>query len=450
MKILKKIGFFIGGFLGSLGVAILVWNLFASSEVIAQTTDRKPNFKGQILAISDADMLGSAYADGILNKVAGIEDALSFIGNDASGLPVKIGNISVTNSVVSWPSVLTYHPALKIAYVAETRGIYKGGQDKVKDVWKDLPAGSLMTAVNFSDPNQLQVIQTESLGENIQGATINAKGDLLIAGSTAKGKELVVCKLDQSGMIKEKFYFTDSEIVGADTKNKGFRTAEFHPTENVIAINLNNTHVVFYEILTNQPPIKVRKIGNSTFVAKNWSVGNWTPNGKFFIISDVAWGEGPTGAIFNGKGSLTSIRFDKNGNHEAPSRVDVGLSPEGFDISPDGKYAIVVNMNRTYLPKKIFFVPKRKHPSLSLVKIDQETGKLEKLGNDYGFDGALPEDAIFDTESNSIAVAIFHELHAERPKEGIIEFWEVENDKLVRTNHKVLITRGVHNLKLVK
>ncbi|HHP7241906.1 MAG TPA: hypothetical protein ACFCUD_09540 [Cyclobacteriaceae bacterium] len=91
------------------------------------------------------------------------------------------------------------------------------------------------------------------------------------------------------------------------------------------------------------------------------------------------------------------------------STTKVGLSPEGFDVNPDGKYAIVANMRRTYGPKKFWIVPVRKEASLSLVKINTETGQLTTLEKQYGFEGALPEDAVFDMESNTIAVAVYHE-----------------------------------------
>ncbi|MEL7005524.1 MAG: hypothetical protein AAFN93_22755, partial [Bacteroidota bacterium] len=91
----------------------------------------------------------------------------------------------------------------------------------------------------------------------------------------------------------------------------------------------------------------------------------------------------------------------------------------------------------------------RKTSSLSLVKIDSNTGELTKLGKDYGFKGALPEDAVFDKESNSIAVAVYQDRQEEFPKEGWIDYWELNEDKLVYTGKRLNVTRGVHNLLLI-
>lgn len=406
------------------------------------------DFKGRILAASDADMLATAYADGVLNKVEGVEDSLSLI-SVTKGKPVIVSQQHVSNSVVSWPSIIAWNENLKLAYVAETRGLHNSEDQKVDDVWKDLPKGNKISVVDFNDPVNPKTIQSIAIGENIQGVSINSMANLLVAGSTEKGKEIVVAKLTD-GKIDQRFYFTNNEIKEVEDNNSGIRTIEFHPSENIIAANLNNTHLVFYRIENQEDSVSIQQLGESVEVAKHWSVGNWHPSGKYFILTDVAWGKGTLGAIMNGKGSLVSVAFADSGSHEVISKTKVGLSPEGFDISPDGHYAIVANMRRTYGSKKFWFVPARKNSSLSLVKIDEHTGELATLGKPYGFEGALPEDAIFDLESNSIAVAVYHKQDEAFPTKGWIDFWELENDKLFKTKEQLFITRGVHNLLLIK
>ncbi|RQH07312.1 lactonase family protein, partial [Okeania hirsuta] len=147
---------------------------------------------------------------------------------------------------------------------------------------------------------------------------------------------------------------------------------------------------------------------------------------------------------------LVSIKFNPSGDHDIISKTKVGLSPEGFDLSPDGNYAIVANMRRTYGPKAFWFVPARTGASLSLVKVDPETGMLKTLGKEYLFEGVLPEDAIFDTESNSIAVAVYHEQDELFPTHGWLDLWELKDEQLVKTAEKLPLTRGVHNLLLIE
>lgn len=418
------------------------------AQKLAEPLDKPSTFSGNILAASDADMLGGAYADGVLNKIEGIEDELSFI-QVASGSPSVLSSHFVSNSVISWPSIIAWHTGRNYAYVAETRGVYKGTANKVKNVWKEMPTGNKITVIDYQDPSHPKLVQEKIIGENLQGVSINANGSLLVAGSTEKGKELVLARLED-GKIGEAFYFTNDEIDPKESNNPGIRTIELHPTENVIAVNLNNVRLIFYEVQDQNGKLDLVQLGASQKVAKNWSVGNWHPSGDYFILADVAWGKGALGAVFNGKGRLVSVRFDRTGAHKVVSKIKVGLSPEGFGLSPNGQYAIVANMRRTYMPPKgYWFVSKKDYSSLTLVRINPTTGELTRLGNDYGFKGMLPEDAIFDAESNSIAVAVFHKREDLQPKQGWIDFWELEGNTLVKTKHRTYVTRGVHNLLLV-
>ena len=424
-------------------LALGFWHLFSQLDTV-ESQSVPSNFKGALLAASDADMLATAYADGILNKVAGIEDSLSYIHPNGT----VISQSHISNSVVSWPSIIAWHAQSRFAYVAETKGIHRSTEQQLKDVWQGLPEGELISVVDYSKPHEPVLVQQVKAGKNIQGVSVNHDGTLLAAGSTEQGKEIVLMRLE-NGLIKDSHHFTEADIEAVANNNSGIRTMEFHPNQNIIAANLNNKSVVFYQVEEQGNGLALKKIGESLEVAKHWSVGNWHPSGKYFILSDVAWGKGDLGAILNGKGKLVSVGFDAHGEHRIISKTKVGLSPEGFDLSPDGNYAIVCNMRRTYGPKKFWFVPARKGASLSLVKVNQATGELSTIGKQYGFEGALPEDAVFDQESNSIAVAVFHEQDEVFPEQGWIDYWELTNDQLIRTEKRSYVTRGVHNLLLI-
>lgn len=426
--------------------SVLIWHS-GQSQSLNKPSNLPVSFAGNLLATSDADMVATAYADGKLDRIESIQDTLSLIAiND--GIPQVRSRQFVSNSVISWPSIIAWNKAHQLAYVAETRGIFTEDRQQVKDVFQDFPNGKVISVIDYSDQLNPKVVQQISVGENIQGVSINYGANLLVAGSTERGREIMVAELE-NGLIHRRHYFTSNEIESVETNNSGIRTIEFHPSQNIIAANLNNTRLVFYRIENGNNGLLLQPIGKSIHVAKNWSVGNWHPNGKHFILSDVAWGKGALGAIFNSKGSLVSVEMDLNGEHKIVSKTKVGLSPEGFDLSPDGQYAIVANMRRTYGPTAFWFVPARKNASLSLVKIDGTSGELETLGKAYGFEGALPEDAIFDLESNSIAVAVYHQQDLASPTQGWIDFWELENDKLIYTGQRAHVTRGVHNLLII-
>lgn len=105
-------------------VALGCWHA-AHAQRLAPAEDVAVGFAGRLLALSDADQIAGAYADGVLNKVAGVEDSLAVV-EVVDGEPRLRGRVAASNSVVSWPDVLARHPRLPLAYVAETRGRYAG------------------------------------------------------------------------------------------------------------------------------------------------------------------------------------------------------------------------------------------------------------------------------------------------------------------------------------
>lgn len=407
-------------------------------------------FEGFILATSDADQIASAYADGILNKAPGIEDSLFVLGEDTTG-EFK-SPIYASNSVISWPSIISVSPDKHYVYVAETYAPWTKKEQKTNNVYEDFRPGTKMQVFDISNPRAPILLQEKSVGKRLQSASVNYTGEWLVTSSNSHEQQCITLLKLGRGKIKSQYDFKMDEWIPQESdQNEGIRTVEFHPFKNILAANFNNTDLVFFKVLEQGDQVELQAIGSALKVAKHWSVGNWHPSGKWFFLSDVAWGRGTTGFIMNKRGALTSVAFDKDGNHEIISSAKVGMSPEGFDIAPNGKYAVACNMRRTYLGKSFpqNMIGGRKNPSLSLVKINEETGALTLLGEEYGFEGALPEDVIFDASSSTIAVAIYHDRLDYHPTQGFIEFWKLVNNKLIRTSKKIKVTRGVHNLKLV-
>jgi DNA-binding beta-propeller fold protein YncE len=441
--------------IGGLMLAVTTASFFngcATNLKVEAATNIPPQFSGTILVASDADQIGTAYADGVVNKLAGIEDSLTIIRFDAAQQATLV-RLPASNSVISWPSIIGTSPDGRYAYIAETRGAFAQPTEKVSSVWEALPTGQNMTVVDLISE---KVVQIKAVGNRLGSASVNSKGDWLVTTSTEKDKEIVLIRL-KNGLMDSVFAFPCKVLEqvdkGKNFNDTGVKTIEFHPVDNIIAVNIHNKAVAFYTLDTTGTDVEIGLVGKPLPVANNWSVGNWTPNGRYFILTDVNWGAHPIfGSTLNKNGSLVSVAFDKNGNHTIASKAEVGLSPEGFDLSPDGRLAIVANMRRTYLSKGMPYAlfGARNQASLSLVSVDPTTGVLKTLGKEYAFEGELPEDAIFDADSKSVAVAIYNERYESKPRHGFIEFWRVEGNKLLRTNTRIAVTRGSHNLKLVK
>ena len=320
-------------------------------------------------------------------------------------------------------------------------------------MWADLPAGTTLTVVDLADPDAPRVVQRVELGRHLYAATVNARGDLLATSTSQAGGELVVARLGDDGLVADHVALATGVVGEVNDRERGINAVRFHPTDDVLAANVDDRRLAFLRV--DRGPggeLGVSAVGEPLEVARHWSVGNWHPGGSTFVLSDVNWGPGRLGAVLNGRGSLVSVRYDAAGGHAVVDRVRVGLSPEGFDLSPDGSLAVVANMRRTYMPPRGFwFVPGKSRASLSLVGVDGATGALEMLHDDVGFVGALPEDAVFDADGTSVAVAVYHDRAELHPRRGWVDFWEVRGGRrLAYTGRRVAVTRGVHNLLLVE
>ena len=172
-------------------------------------------------------------------------------------------------------------------------------------------------------------------------------------------------------------------------------------------------------------------------------------------MSDLKWSlynNQTLNFLLNTPGEMIAVQFEPETGEPASiiSRVEVGLSPEGFAISPNESLIATVNLRRTYLPDFLPAWRGKPYSSLSLLQFDALTGQLNTL-EEYGFEGLLPEQATFDAAGNSLAVVIFHDRKPS-PKTGAIEFWNVVSDatpRLERSGYKIDVVRGAHDVVLV-
>ncbi len=91
-------------------------------------------FEGRFLALSDASMAGTAYADNKLEPFSGMQDELTLF---AEGAPRA--SIPAPNSVISWPQILDISPDGRFAYVVETAGDLDPSISEVENVYYDMP-----------------------------------------------------------------------------------------------------------------------------------------------------------------------------------------------------------------------------------------------------------------------------------------------------------------------
>jgi len=187
-------------------------------------------------------------------------------------------------------------------------------------------------------------------------------------------------------------------------------------------------------------------------------MARFTSDGRHLIVNNLFWGPDVEGRWNEApRGSINSIRLetgtqaDGSPRHALVSRAMTGVSPEGLAVSPDGRYVVTTNLERSYLPyddDRITWFS-----SLSFFTLDPQTGQLSHIA-DYPYDGILPEAAAFDASSQYLAVVTYDQFDDRIPG-GSIDFWRIAADPLhpqpllVQTRYAIPVTRGAHSMVLV-
>ncbi|PCK06917.1 MAG: hypothetical protein COA42_16930 [Alteromonadaceae bacterium] len=432
--------------------AAVLWSGVSLVHASGNDVWEQMNFEGRALvAISDADMQATAYATGQLNPLADQEDALSLISFPKAGSAPVIASIKASNSVVSWPQVVALSPDQALAYVIETRAAPKQSLKAVSSVFTGLPTGTTLSVFDISRVDKPRHIKRIAVADNPGSITISPDGKWLVINAGPAGNELYLVPT-RSGKLGKPIQITN---LPSSMQEQGIGSVQWHPTQPVLAINSGNKQLGFYKLkITRGKKAELQSLGKALEVGTFITSGEFTPDGKFFVITDGKWGTSQSSFLLNPRGDLISIKFDINGQHSVVSKAEVGLSPEGFAMNPAGTLLVAANMNRTYLPEAGIPGgpwPGVDHSSLSLVTLNPESGELKTLDH-YDFEGLLPESATFDASGNYLAVAIFH-MREDKQQRGVVEFWKVEQGsrpKLKATGAKVYLARGVHDLELAK
>ena len=407
--------------------------------------DQIPFTAGGLIAASDVDQWATAYGDRQLRPLPGATDTLSVLSLPSPVENPRVAAVPASNSVVGWPQTVDVSPDGRYAYVADTRGAPPKHWTAVPNsVYEDLPQGGTLTTVRLT-PHP-RVVDVRKVGRNLGSVAVRRDGHYLAIASEEPGAEIVLVAV-HNGVPDARYPFAAAVDFG-DVARPGIRSLAWHPDGHVLAASVSDRQVQFWAVDYDQQgrPTGIRPLGTPVRVGETLTVGAFHPAGHYFVIADVGWGANasPKDYLFNDAGQIVVIAFDARGHHRISDRIQVGRSPEGWAMSPDGSRLVAVNMNRTYLPDSIpaRWFPGRDTASLSLIAFDAERGQGQVLDEAH-FEGLLPEDAVFDADGDAIAVAIFHLRGGDQ---GLVEFWTVTDDRLQRSGYRLPVARGAHDL----
>ncbi|MEO0836991.1 MAG: hypothetical protein AAFY16_13695 [Cyanobacteria bacterium J06642_3] len=438
-------------------LAIAIYGLLQLIEPVAiaklpQSTQPITFTGNKLLIASDADMVATAYADAKLDLVAGIEDALTIIDLPLNSDNPQVSSLRVSNSVMSWPQIIATSPDGTRAYIVEVRSRPADGIQELNTI-DDMPEGKYLTVVDLTNSPRPKVIESVAVGRNPEHISISPDGQLLTVNLEDSGQELLIIKLQPDGRLGKRFYFP-MPTNGTRIDN---RTAIWHPSGKYLAMTQDeNSRIGFYRVITaSDGDIEIEPYSEPIEAGNHLSHPRFTANGRFLLVSDLKWSTKPLQQLdflMNPLGEAIAIRFEPE-KEELPlitSRVEVGLSPEGFALSPDNSLIVTVNLRRTYLPDYVPVWRGKSYSSLSLVKFDLQSGQLTNI-DEYGFEGLLPEQVTFDKSGKYLATVIFN-YRQPSPEKGAVEFWNVtpgDQPQLSRTGLKIDVVRGAHDITLV-
>lgn len=429
------------------------------AEAIAQTLDRAApmDFQGRYLvSISDADMLASAYVNGQLGPREG-RDALSVIPVGRHVRDLQAFETEASNSVAGPPVAVAVTPDGRHALVVETFRPRPDG-DWQTQTFADLQHGDRLSVFDLSDPTRPIKVQEVAIAERPTSVSINQDGSLVAVTfhPNGAGAETPLALIPlRAGQLGQPIY---PELANVSPGQELIH-AEWHPTQDLLAlVNATTIEVSFARLSRQGNTFTVQPWGNVVQVEKAPFMARFTPDGRHVIVNGLYWGPDVEGRWSEApRGSVVSIRLeagtqtDGSPRHALVSRAMTGVSPEGLAISPNGRYVVTTNLERSYLPyddDRITWFS-----SLSLITLDPQTGQLNHVA-DYPYDGILPEAAAFDASSQYLAVVNYDHFD-DQIEGGSIDFWRIASDplnprpQLVQTRYSVPVTRGAHSMVLV-
>jgi DNA-binding beta-propeller fold protein YncE len=332
-----------------------------------------PAFAGTSDILIGLDQKVTYGADGSVTGPAG-RDSVLVVNITNPAKPRIRGSLPLTNSLLGPPTNLQITPDGKLGLVANSVVVNQDGS-----AWKTAPDDKLYVIDLIANPPVLK--DTVTVGKQPSGLAISNKGDLALIANRA-GKSVSVVTISNGSVKTVGEVPIDQEASAVVITPDGKRAFVTLNLANKIGVLSIDGTKVTYDKSLDIP---------AAFNPYNIDI---TPDGKYVIASG-------TGAMKNNVDTQTAI--DAAGPH--PHVVDVsspGVGPEGFAISPNGKWAASPLIEGSGSKPSDWF--HTKGSELAVMSVGAN-GKLTVTGKAKL--GALPEGIVFSPDSSYIYVGNF-------------------------------------------
>ena len=420
-----------------------------------------PTLTETIYALSDADMVSTAYFDAMLENST-IEntrvDSLNIFTSAGSEFGETQTTIELPNSVGGPPTPLEISSDSRWMFVVET---YE--QRKESDTtFFDLGIGKTLFVVDLETNTISSSIELNGQPDSVR---INPQDDMIAVGMRTLNNEKVALIPFDNGALGEPTYhqvpgLDPAELAILEPSDWLMSNPEWHPSGEYLAITVNlASSIVFAKVITDQEPV-LELIGEPITVD---SIGRFPMNGTFtstgnhYITNIMNWGADIPGFwVFAPQGSIASISFNENAvagdpqqRHFISSVVSTETHPEGFALSAQDDLIVTGNQNNSYFGADNELIT---GSSISLIAFDDVRGELNWI-EDYPYESSvLPQGIDFDSTGKFLVTTSFENRSAEGTP-GEINFWRVVRQKsgepsLRQMRHFLPVVRGLHTIKI--
>jgi DNA-binding beta-propeller fold protein YncE len=308
------------------------------------------------------------------------KDTVSIIEIADPAKPRVVVNLPLENSVFGPPTNLAITPDNKLALVANSIDVVKGG-----DALKSVPGNKLFVIDLTASPPA--VIATIQIGKQPSGMAINRAGNLALVANRAD----CVSVLSISG--KAVAVVGTVVLAPADAPSQqpsavaitpdGRRALVAKATANKVALlDIEGTTVTYkgYDMITGVFPYNVQITADGTLGLVNHDGNAGVADGQVSTIGVIDMTLDPPREV---------------------DQVVVGDAPEGLAVSPTGGYAVSLPTNGSggSVPDNAFF--RHDHAVAVLLKIDGK--KVRKVGETEV--GTLAEGIAFSPDGQFLYVA---------------------------------------------
>jgi hypothetical protein len=416
---------------------------------------------GRIVAVGDADMLASAYADNQLGPpVAGAVDTLALFDPsvNAGRHPTLTGRLPVPNAVTGPAWSFDVDAAGARAYVIETNPTPPEGVTTLSQLVA-VP-GTALTVVdicNRSTPREIERVTTVNSPTSV---SLRPDGRTLAVAARFPAR-LVTHTIDRAGRVSppQSVPLPEGVMPPPDNPFQEVTQAVWSPDGRWLAVFVRGTRKLqLYAAIGSGNALRLVPAGAPADIDEGTFGGRWSPDSRTLAVINVRALSRSLEELFAIlptllpqdvpsfiAGSVQMVEaFDAHGR-PAPRVVQTlpgPAFPEGVAFSRDGRHVATINQQTTALtPGTPLYSPLS---TISLYARDAAAGTLKLIAN-TPFEGTLPESVDFDPTGAYLAVAVFHPGAADTDT-GALDVWRLTGSGLERLS-RATAPRGLHVLR---